>query len=88
MYWQVLIDEPLQRILWRNSDAEELRIFELATVTYGTSLASFLAIRSLQEIANIERDNMPVGAARILSDFLRRRPYYRCQHSSRPHYDT
>jgi len=72
MYRQVLIDEPqrsLQRILWRNSDADELRIFELATVTYGTSPASFLAIRSLQEIANIERDNMPVGAARILSDF-------------------
>jgi hypothetical protein len=72
MYRQVLVDESqrcLQRILWRDSDEEEIKIFELATVTYGTASASFLAIRALQEIAKLEQHNMPTGAARILTDF-------------------
>ncbi|XP_067205391.1 uncharacterized protein [Linepithema humile] len=72
MYRQVLINESqwaLQRILWRNSDEEEVRVFELTTVTYGTASASFLAVRSLQEIAKLEQSNMPMGSARILSDF-------------------
>lgn len=72
MYRQILIDESqrkLQRIFWRNHDEEEIKMFELSTVTYGTAPASFLAIRSLQEIARIEQDNMPLGASRILSDF-------------------
>ncbi|XP_025997375.2 uncharacterized protein LOC113005723 [Solenopsis invicta] len=46
-----------------------MKIFELATVTYGTASASFLAVRALQEIANLERHNMPIGASRILTDF-------------------
>ncbi|XP_018378048.1 PREDICTED: uncharacterized protein LOC108770819 [Trachymyrmex cornetzi] len=72
MYRQILVDESqrrLQRILWRDSKTREVQIFELATVTYGTASASFLAIRSLQEIARLEQDNAPVGASRILSDF-------------------
>ncbi|XP_018368508.1 PREDICTED: uncharacterized protein LOC108764668 [Trachymyrmex cornetzi] len=72
MYRQILVDESqrrLQRILWRDSKTREVQTFELATVTYGTASASFLAIRSLQEIARLEQDNAPVGASRILSDF-------------------
>jgi len=72
MYRQVLIDQSqwqLQRILWRNNDNEDVKTFELATVTYGTASASFLAIRSLQEITKLEKANMPRGAARILTDF-------------------
>ncbi|XP_011694052.1 PREDICTED: uncharacterized protein LOC105453628 [Wasmannia auropunctata] len=51
MYRQVLVDESqqgLQRILWRNSAEEEVKIFELATVTYGTASASFLASDTFQ----------------------------------------
>lgn len=72
MYRQVLVEESqtrLQRILWRNNDQEEVQTFELATVTYGTASASFLAVRVLQEIAILERENMPTRAERILSDF-------------------
>lgn len=38
-------------------------------VTYSTASASFLAIRSLQEIVRLEQANMPLGASKILSDF-------------------
>ncbi|XP_018407682.1 PREDICTED: uncharacterized protein LOC108783580 [Cyphomyrmex costatus] len=72
MYHQIWVDKSqrrLQRILWRSNDTEEVRTFELATVTYGTASASFLAIRSLQEIARLEQDSSPIGASRILSDF-------------------
>ncbi|XP_011859293.1 PREDICTED: uncharacterized protein LOC105556793 [Vollenhovia emeryi] len=54
MYRQVRIDPSqrcLQRILWRDDPRQELKVFELATVTYGTASASFLAIRSMQQLA-------------------------------------
>ncbi|XP_018311205.1 uncharacterized protein [Mycetomoellerius zeteki] len=72
MYRQVQIEDSqrgLQRILWRNNSYEEVQAFELATVTYGTASASFLAVRVLQEIARLEQHEMPTGSARILSDF-------------------
>ncbi|XP_072761512.1 uncharacterized protein [Anoplolepis gracilipes] len=72
MYRQILIDEsqvPLQRILWRNNPNEQLREFELLTLTYGTSPASFLAIKSLQTLAKSERQNYPIGAQTVLRDF-------------------
>lgn len=39
MYRQVLIEEkqiPLQRIVWRNNPAENIKIYELLTLMYGT----------------------------------------------------
>ncbi|XP_031329590.1 uncharacterized protein LOC116160515 [Photinus pyralis] len=53
MYRQVLIcpsQRHLQRILWRNNDAEEPLSYDLNTVTYGTAAASFLAVRSLYQL--------------------------------------
>lgn len=55
MYRQITIcpeDRRFQRILWRNSPDQPLRIFELNTVTYGISSAPFLATRTLIELAN------------------------------------
>ncbi|KMQ87772.1 hypothetical protein RF55_12859 [Lasius niger] len=72
MYRQVRIDQSqtqYQRILWQTNTEEEVKAFELKTVTYGTASASFLAIRALQEIAHIESSNFPLGAATVLSDF-------------------
>lgn len=57
MYRQVLVEEsqtPLQRIVWREDPNEPLNVYELFTVTYGTASASFLAIRSLRYIAEIQ----------------------------------
>nr|CAH7762481.1 unnamed protein product [Callosobruchus chinensis] len=54
MYRQVLINpnqRNLQKIVWRSNPNEPLRTFQLNTVTYGTTAASFLAIRCLHQLA-------------------------------------
>ncbi|XP_011858081.1 PREDICTED: uncharacterized protein LOC105555666 [Vollenhovia emeryi] len=72
MYRQVLINPHqrcLQRILWRDTSQHELQTFELATVTYGTASASFLAIRSLQKLAQDGTNSYPLGSQIVLRDF-------------------
>jgi len=72
MYRQVLIEPTqtsLQRIFWRNSINESIKIFELVTVTYGTSAAPFLAIRSLRKLAEENAERYPVASRIALRDF-------------------
>ncbi|UYV79875.1 hypothetical protein LAZ67_18000953 [Cordylochernes scorpioides] len=50
MYRQILVhpeDTPYQRIIWRDESGQGLKEYELKTLTYGTSCAPFLAIRTL-----------------------------------------
>jgi len=73
MYRQVCVEQSqtrYQRILWRTNPEEEIRAFELKTVTCGTASASFLSIRALQELAHIERSNFPLGAAAVCQTFM------------------
>ncbi|XP_053698861.1 uncharacterized protein LOC128745814 [Sabethes cyaneus] len=54
MYRQILLhpdDTPYQRILWRFSSKEPVKTYELMTVTYGLAPSSFLATRTLQQLA-------------------------------------
>ena len=72
MYRQILIDStqtPLQRIFWRESPDEPIKTFELLTVTYGTSSASFLAIRALRKLAEDSADCYPRALQIALRDF-------------------
>ncbi|KAG7212812.1 hypothetical protein KM043_013068 [Ampulex compressa] len=72
MYRQVLVDQSqtsLQRILWRENTDEKVRAYELLTVTYGTAPASFLATRCLQEMAELEKASLPLGATVVKRDF-------------------
>ncbi|XP_058840815.1 uncharacterized protein LOC131696283 [Topomyia yanbarensis] len=60
MYRQILVDpsdQPLQRIFWRFSADEPLKVYQLLTVTYGTNCAPFLATRVLQKLAEDEAAN-------------------------------
>lgn len=53
MYRQILMkpeDRLYQHILWRNSPDEEIKEFELLTVTYWVNSAPYLAIRCLHEL--------------------------------------
>lgn len=71
MYRQILVDPSqtrYQRIFWRGSPSEALKVLELLTVTYGTSSASFLAVRSLIQLARDEMANYPEAAKVILCD--------------------
>lgn len=62
MYRQILIskqDTDYQRILWRESSEEPIREYRLLTVTYGSSCAPYLAIRTLHQLAEDERGEFP-----------------------------
>lgn len=70
MYRQILIqpeDRLYQHILWRDSPDEEIREFELLTVTYGVNSAPYLAIRCLHELETQESDRFPLAKG-ILSN--------------------
>ncbi|XP_053685671.1 uncharacterized protein LOC128735203 [Sabethes cyaneus] len=72
MYRQVLVhqdDRPMQRIFWRFSSAEPIRIYELSTVTYGLAPSSFLATRTLQQLATDEGNAYPLGGPALRNNF-------------------
>ncbi|GFX00230.1 DUF1758 domain-containing protein [Trichonephila clavipes] len=65
MYRQILIsyeDYKYQRIVWRATPSDSLKSFELQTITYGTSCAPFLALRTLQQLYQDEEQNFPLAA--------------------------
>ncbi|XP_059225962.1 uncharacterized protein LOC131998022 [Stomoxys calcitrans] len=54
MYRQIMVDEESQRyqhVLWRKDRNEEIKEYQLTTVTFGTASAPFLAVRTLMQIA-------------------------------------
>lgn len=70
MYRQILLHEDdriYQRILWRQND--KIKTFQLNTLTFGVSSSPYLAIRTVQRLADDERDAFPI-AARILKTHL------------------
>ncbi|NEV48947.1 hypothetical protein EUZ93_00110, partial [Wolbachia pipientis] len=72
MYRQILVDKEqrsLQSILWREDPKDELHEFELNTVTYGTKPASFLAVRCLHQLAEVEKVNYPRAAEVLCNNF-------------------
>ncbi|XP_062538146.1 uncharacterized protein LOC134206445 [Armigeres subalbatus] len=71
MYRQVKIDPNqtrYQRIFWREQPKDPIKVLELSTVTYGTSSASFLAVRSMIQLARDESNTFPAAAEVILED--------------------
>ncbi|XP_058816139.1 uncharacterized protein LOC131679424 [Topomyia yanbarensis] len=72
MYRQVRLhhdDTSLQRILWRFSEHEPIGVYELLTVTYGLTPSSFLAIRTLHQLAADESLNHPRASSVLVQDF-------------------
>lgn len=69
MYRQILVDQrdtDLQRIVWRESSDEDIKDYCLQTITYGTTCAPYLAIRTLKQLIADETENFP-EAAKILN---------------------
>lgn len=72
MYRQIAVDQPdsdMQRIVWRPNANEPMKVYRLTTVTYGTAAAPYLAIKSLQTLANLERERFPRGSEVALNSF-------------------
>lgn len=70
MYRQLKMHEDdcdLQRILWIENG--QIKIFRLKTVTYGTTSASFLATRSLKQLALDEQEDLPLASEVALKDY-------------------
>ncbi|XP_058840907.1 uncharacterized protein LOC131696380 [Topomyia yanbarensis] len=61
-------DRPLQCILWRAAPGEEVEVYELNTVTYGTKPAPFLATRTLKQLATEEEGRFPLAARAVNED--------------------
>ncbi|XP_062713302.1 uncharacterized protein LOC134290244 [Aedes albopictus] len=72
MYRQVLLhpdDRSLVRIFFRFSPQSPIRIYELQTVTYGLAPSSFLATRTLQQLADDEGHAFPLGGPALRKSF-------------------
>lgn len=72
MYRQIKVNSHqtnLQRILWRRNTTEPIKINRLKTVTYGTTPAPFLAVRTLHQLAMDEQQAWPIASKVTLTDF-------------------
>ncbi|XP_060836335.1 uncharacterized protein LOC132918997 [Rhopalosiphum padi] len=72
MFRQIMIakeDHHLQRILWRDHPHEALRTYALATVTYGTTPASFMATQCLVVLGEEAKKRSSKISDVILRDF-------------------
>lgn len=61
MYRQVLVhkeDRCLQRILWRESESNPIKAYDLNTLTYGTASASYLSTRCLWQLGEEQADEL------------------------------
>lgn len=72
MYCQVSIHDShkkYQKILWRPTPEEPVRVFQLNRVAFGQTAAPFLAIRAMQQCAADHEQEFPRGANEIRSSF-------------------
>ncbi|GBL90102.1 hypothetical protein AVEN_135458-1 [Araneus ventricosus] len=71
MYRQILVDpdqQDLQRIVWKKGPNAEVSSYRLKTITYGMSNAPFLAMRTLQQLAEDEKLRFPLASEVLLHD--------------------
>ncbi|XP_055840650.1 uncharacterized protein LOC129908278 [Episyrphus balteatus] len=67
--WVAPSHKNYQRIIWRSSPQEPIKHYNLLTVTYGTSAAPFLAVRTLKQLALDNAEMYPRASNIILNDF-------------------
>lgn len=71
MYLQVVVDErdvEYQRIVWRDNPSEAIKDFCLTRLTFGTSSAPYIAIKTLHQLAEYEQQVYPNAATVIRKD--------------------
>ncbi|KAG7307359.1 hypothetical protein JYU34_007543 [Plutella xylostella] len=72
MYRQIMIhseDQSYQKILWRDSDNQPLRIYQLTTLTFGFKVAPYIAMQCLKRLAEEEKEQYPDAARALDQDF-------------------
>jgi len=71
MYRQILVrevDRDHQGVLWRISMNDPVQEYRLNTITYGQARASYLAIKSIRQLAEENKNNLPLAAKCTLND--------------------
>lgn len=72
MYRQVLVhaeDTDFQRILWRPNPDLPIQHYKLLTLTFGTTCAPYLAVKTLQRLADDEKHNYPKASEITKRDY-------------------
>lgn len=72
MYQCIEVDEKdrnYQSLLWRFDTKDPLHIYELTTLTYGTSPAAYIATEYLQEIGKAVPERLPEVVEAITDEF-------------------
>lgn len=72
MYRQVVVndsDVDFQRIVWRPNPDQPIQYFKLLRLTFGTSCAPYLAVKTIQRLAKDEQLQHPLAAKITLEDF-------------------
>ncbi|XP_065094004.1 uncharacterized protein LOC135714552 [Ochlerotatus camptorhynchus] len=67
--WMNPLDTRYLRMFWRSNPSQQLKVFELTTVTYGTASAPFQATRALKQLAMDEKERFPMAAEIVENDF-------------------
>ena len=65
MYRQIWVhpdDQKFQSILWRDDLSREIQTFQLTTVTYGLACSSYLAARTLKQLAKDYQSEYRLGS--------------------------
>ena len=73
MYLQILINPDhrnFQRLLWRFDPKLPLQEYRLNSVTFGVSSSPFLAIRTIRELATLEKEKYPEASQVLLNNIF------------------
>lgn len=72
MYRQIWVQPAhcnYQRIVWRERETDSIVHYRLKTVTYGTASAPYLAVKTIQRLADDEEQRFPRAAMAVRNDF-------------------
>ena len=62
-------DRQFQQILWRASETQPIKVYQLNTITYGMAASPFLAIRSLHFLSDTYDTEYKIGASVLKNHF-------------------
>lgn len=73
MYLRVLMDEnstKYLRLLYRFDNKDPITVFEMTRVAFGLCCSTYLAIRTVRQLASDERERFPIAASVAESDIF------------------
>ena len=72
MYREILLDDPdkqYHRFLWRASPGEPIEDYKMNRVTFGVAGSPYLAVRTLQQVAQDHGQDLPLVSKHIRTSF-------------------